>query len=472
MRVYQTASQLACQRTAPAFDEIFRHIEQHGLAQPGLIGTGNGACTDRVSALSQALRDVHDGLRARGTVGPQAMQPAASLFWLYALIAPADATRHAGKVVAQSIPSHPMYSRLQRAYAEYAQLARSARLPVIAEGATSLKPGARDRRVEALRRYFILTGDYDLSDRHAVPFGDIYDSSLQAALKRFQSRHGLEPDGTLGKETVKALNTPLSQRIRQLALTLERLRQMPRAQGDYIHVNLPGFRLTAYQKNKPALQMRVIVGERTNPTPEFTNQITQIVLNPTWTPTYRILRDEMLPKARSNPASLSGYRVTDRRTGQVVDPLAIDWSQMSANDVHVEQPAGRGNALGKVKFLMPKSDSIYLHDTARPQLFSQSFRALSHGCIRLEKPKELAKFVMALGRPDAASGLEKAYDTSASRSYQMSRPLPVLTTYFTAWVNEDGQPEFYPDIYGRDEQLYSELLTKVRQRSGRQFASR
>lgn len=454
-------------RAAPAMDGIIQQIEQHGITMPASI-----ACNDRLPVLTHALHVLRYGAGYQGTQTPEAMQPLASLFLAYAATVPADAPKLAAKLVAQSAPSHPMYAPLQQAYADYLQLARSVRLPVISPGNKALTPGGSDGRVETLRRYLILSGDYDLSETQAVAYGSMYDATLQSALRRFQARHGLQPDGTLGKETLAAMNTPIRQRVRQLALSLERLRQSSSITGDYIHVNLPGFQLTAYKQNKPALRMRVIIGERKNPTPEFKNKITHMVLNPTWTPTYRILRDEMLPKARSNPSSLNGYIVTERRTGQRMDPLAIDWTQMSANDVHVEQPAGRGNALGKVKFLMPKSDSIYLHDTARPQLFAQSFRALSHGCIRLEKPKELARFVMAIGRPDAAGELEKTYTGSESRSYPMARPLPVLTTYFTAWVNEHGQAEFYPDIYGRDDALYATLLQQQRGRAEHQVAAR
>lgn len=452
-----------------------RAIESHGLRPDDYALSPQGAdsesCDEMPARLARALHDLRAGAGSKYQATSEAqarLHLISRMILTYAQVAPRDAEANIGKLLDTMAPSHPVYSQLRLVYRDYLELADKGGLPRIPDG-KSIKPGQDDPRVERLRRYLILTGDYDVKDWTRVSSSATFSEDLQAALKHFQERHGLNPDGTLGKETLAALNTPVSERLTKIAMTMERLRQVqPPSGSEYIHVNLPSFRLTAYEKGKPALQMRVIVGEKRNPTPEFSNQITQLVLNPTWTPTPKILKNEMLPKARSNPASLRGYQVTDRRTGAVLDPMSVDWNSVGLGDVHIQQPAGAGNALGKVKFLMPKSDSIYLHDTARPQLFSQAFRALSHGCIRLEKPKDLAKFVMQLGRPQDAPKLEAAYSASATRTYQMTQPLPVVTTYYTAWVNGKGQPEFYPDIYGRDAQLHA----RISRRTEKQIASR
>jgi murein L,D-transpeptidase YcbB/YkuD len=465
-----------CEQPEKIIHTSLHILEAHGLDPDHYRPSPFSAqkCTLSRQLLSKAILDLQFGRGSLLAKDPKRNAQAefyAGILWNYAILSPKQAHAHLPYLVQQAAPKQEMYTRLQRAYSDYLQLARKGGFPVIAEG-QRLTLGKADSRLEKLRRYLILTGDYSLEQWSSSHLQAIFDKSLQAALMRFQQRHGLSTDGLLGKETLRALNTPISRRLEQMALTLERMRRATPARGDFIHVNLPGFKLYAYAKGKPALEMKVIIGEKSNPTPEFSNQITQVVLNPTWTPTHRILQNEMLPKARSNPSSLNGYRITDRRTGQALDPLQINWQTVSASDVHVEQPAGQGNALGKVKFLMPKSDSIYLHDTARPQLFQQAYRALSHGCIRLEKPKELAKFVFNLSRPDEAATLERRYEESASRSYSMITPLPVITTYYTAWVNDEGQPEFYQDIYGKDAPLHAELEQFQPRHATAQLASR
>lgn len=468
---------LHCEQPVTIINTALQTLESHGLEpdhyRSSMLDTN--ACARAKPLLSQALLDLQFGRGHATADDPHRKAQAdfyAGLLWSYAMLSPTQAKAQMPQLLQQAAPKQESYSKLQRAYSDYLQLARKGGFPTITDG-QKLTLGKADPRIDKLRRYLILTGDYSLLEWSSKGLQPIYDKTMQTALVRFQQRHGLSADGALGKETLEALNTPIARRLEQMALTLERVRRSTApATPDFIHVNLPGYKLYAHARGKAALEMKVIIGEKSNPTPEFSNQITQVVLNPTWTPTHRILQNEMLPKARSNPSSLNGYRITDRRTGQTLDPLQIDWHTVSAGDVHVEQPAGRGNALGKVKFLMPKSDSIYLHDTARPQLFQQAYRALSHGCIRLEKPKELAKFVFNLSRPDEAATLERRYEESASRSYAMTTPLPVITTYYTTWVNDEGQPEFYRDIYGKDAALHAQLQQLQPRPNGAQLALR
>lgn len=475
---FSAVTEAACTRARPALEAAIAQVNRHGLnpdiyLRP-LRRADDTSCQRLNMALTRALSDLRFGFSKSPRLSADqlaAMTMQKNVFWVYALLAPKQAASHMSELVNDAASQRPFYKRLQAAYLDYFTLAMKGGLPRIGAG-ESLTVGKTNARVERLRRYLILTGDYVPEQWSHIPAHAVYDHALEAALKNFQTRNGLKPDGQLNPSTMAALNTPLSTRLTQLAVAMERARSMTTPTGNYIHVNLPSFTLYAYKNNQPALEMKVIVGAKNNPTPEFSNQITQMVVNPTWTPTARILREEMLPKARSNPSSLRGYQITDRRTGATLDAMNVNWSQMGVSDVQIMQPAGSGNALGKVKFLMPKSDSIYLHDTARPQLFSQSDRALSHGCIRLEKPQDLARYVMNLGRPEEASGLAAAYAGTSSRNYAMSHPLPVVATYFTTWVNDRGQPEFYPDIYNKDQAFRTQIIAEATSRHEQELAQR
>ncbi len=332
----------------------------------------------------------------------------------------------------------------------------------------ALKTGDEHHRVALLRERLRLEGDY-LGDTSPAALS-VYDEGLFAAVQQFQRRHGLEADGVVGPATIQQLNVPVANRISQLTLSLERLRKLPDApDAEYVEVNIPSYRLFAYRGANRALQMDVIVGKRARPTPEFSNMITMVGLNPTWTPTQKILSRDLIPKFSRDPdyARRGGYRVKDRHTGQELLPWNVDWQSVSARDVQVVQRPGRNNALGKVKFLLPKNDSIYLHDTAKPSLFSKANRALSSGCIRLSDPEAFLDFIIESQPNERFAKLRDYYAGNQNKHVSLEQPIAVQTTYFTAWVNDEGQVEFYDDVYRKDDRLALAM-----EKTSRQFASR
>lgn len=357
--------------------------------------------------------------------------------------------RHCMDMVAcyQSIAArHAEYRPLQKKLAEYKVIEKQGGWPNIAAGKT-LKPGMNDSRVMDVTRLLIMTGDYT----YTAPTGS-YDDMLVEAVKHFQQRHGLEVDGTIGPKTRATMNVPPRKRIDQIELSLERLRNLPNADGHHIRVNIPSYKLQAFEDDKQVLSMDVIVGKTSRPTPIFSNYINTLVVNPTWTPTARILRQDILPKVRNNPSYIANgnYVVTDRHTGQKLDPYSVDWKSTSVSDVRVVQRSGSRNALGKVKFLLPENDSVYLHDTSHRELFSKSYRALSSGCIRLSDPQALLSYVASAQSAPIFQKVDDYYQSSTRRNLKVDNPIHVQMTYFTAWVDESGNVNFYDDVYKKD----------------------
>ena len=364
-------------------------------------------------------------------------------------------------LAAAAEPKIPLYARIKTTLAHYRELAQTPAL--------SLPPVAKGKKIEvdaaypqagALRSWLLLLGDAP----GTAPAGpdDRYTPDLVEAVKRFQARHGLQDDGVLGRETVGALNTPLSHRVRQLELTLERMRWLPDfTPGPIIAVNLPAYRLWAFDtsagKPDPVLEMRVIVGSAVKTeTPLFIGSMRYLEFNPFWNVPRSIERGEMIPKMRSNPGYLVEHdmemvSLKGGATTQHADSATID--ALRAGDYRVRQRPGPQNALGAVKFAMPNPDSIYLHSTPARELFKRTRRDLSHGCIRVEKPQELAEFVLA-SRPDwDKERIAAAMEPGDTTTVTLKAPIPVVLFYTTATTDADNRPVFSPDVYRRDPKL-------------------
>ncbi len=355
-----------------------------------------------------------------------------------------------GTLFARARPQHPLYSQLRTALAKLRGVAAQGGWPPLADGAT-LKPGSRDPRVPALRQRLQLVG---------YPVGgsvdDLYDPALEAALKQFQREQYLAADGHLGKATLAALNVPVAARIGQLRANMERARWLlHQLQGDFVVVDIAGYQVAYYKDGKPVWRSRVQVGKPYRSTPVFKSKITYLTLNPTWTVPPTILKNDILPKVRKNPGYLAAnrIRVLDSQ-GRELSPASVNWA--NPRGIVLRQDAGPGNSLGRLVIRFPNDYAVYLHDTPHQELFASEQRANSSGCIRVERPRELAELLLDDPRWDRA-GIDRAIDTLKTQTVMLREPVPLLLAYWTVDLREDGRVGFRPDIYQRDPPLLAAL---------------
>jgi len=284
-----------------------------------------------------------------------------------------------------------------------------------------------------------------------------YDPFLEQAVRHFQKKHGLKIDGIIGSETLKAMNISAQGRLQQIKVTLERYRWMPEDLGNrYLIINLANYTLQAINEGNEALSMKVIVGRKSRPTPSFSSQMNHLVFNPFWNVPSKLARLDLLPKQQDNfnYFYLHDIRVFTKENGHKIehDPYSIDWESITKYNFPyiLRQDPGENNALGKLKFLFPNKWSIYLHDTSHRELFSETKRSLSSGCIRVEDPIALANFSMA--KPSAQQTILELIESKQNRGLKLKKPLSIYAVYFTVWVDGDDV-NFSPDIYQRDERM-------------------
>ena len=365
------------------------------------------------------------------------------------------------EVLGGLMPPDPRYARLREALERYRRIAGGGGWPRLPEG-PALKVNARDPAVVVLRKRLRASGDLESPDGD-----DLFDEELEAAVVRFQDRHGLEADGVVGRKTRAALDLPVGERSRQIVLNMERWRWMPRHKDSrYILVNMAGFEMRVIENDVPTLRMGVVVGRPYRRTPAFTEAMTHVVVNPYWhVPPSLAVRD-LLPKIREDRGYLErqGIRVFSDWTenARELDGRAMDWSGVSGRrfPYKLRQDPGPHNALGRIKFMLPNRFNIYLHDTPHREHFELSVRAFSSGCIRLEEPLALADYVLG----DVGWSPERIRKTVAGgkrRVVTLSRPIPVYLVYWTAWAEKDGTVHFRDDVYGRDKLLATALETGV-----------
>jgi murein L,D-transpeptidase YcbB/YkuD len=409
-------------------------------------------------AMARFVSDVRVGRVSPATAGV-AFDISPALAMVPGLIDRALGKEPLDTVVAAARPPVPLYQQLRKVLPRYRALAArdsGARLPAPAQ---SIKPGDSWAGVPALAARLALLGDHTGKPGK----GTRYQGDLVNAVKRFQERHGLQVDGIIGGHTYSALAVPLSWRVRQMELSMERMRWMglPDSHKQRIVVNLPQYRLWAFDAGSgPAeLSMAVMVGEPDgNETPVMNEQITSIVFSPYWNVPFSITRDEILPKLRLDSQYLIKENMEMLAGGDVVEgpPDADDLAALAQGRYRLRQRPGPWNALGGVKFEFPNTHAIYMHDTPSRHLFSRSRRSLSHGCIRLQHPQALAAFLLA------DHGWDQARITAAMRSGSQERvrlrePVQVLLFYNTTMVSLEGRVAFLEDIYGLDRKLDAAL---------------
>ena len=312
-----------------------------------------------------------------------------------------------------------------------------------------LKPGGHSPLVAVLAQRLSITGDYAPAATTGPPAA-VYDDVLQDSVERFQRRHGLTPDGVIGPAVVEALNVPATDRVRQIALNMERWRWLPSdADSRRIFVNIPEYRLEVQDAGQVPISMRVIVGRKTTQTPAFSGEMTYLVLAPFWNVPADIAEKETLPSAMQDPAFFrrTKMEVVDER-GRPVDPDDVDFSDTRA--YRFRQRPGSSNALGLVKFMFPNPFNVYLHDTPADALFSREARALSHGCVRVEKPEALADYLLEDHPEWTPDRIREAMHAEQQTTVRLRERIPVYIAYLTARVSSDGQMMFFQDVYGKD----------------------
>jgi L,D-transpeptidase YcbB len=343
------------------------------------------------------------------------------------------------KAIAAMRPQDPDYTGLRKALDQFQQIVIKGGWKGV-PGGESVKPGERmsAARITALRQRLAAEGFSAAGDSANSA---VYSHALAGAVANFQAHHGIVVDSMLGEETVEALNQSAPYRAAQIAANLERLRWLPRSFGSrFIYVNVPAFRLEAYDKGEKALDMKVIVGQdyADKATPVFSDAMETVVFRPYWNVPPSIAAKEIFPKASGNPGYLASNNYELFQEG---------------GETHVRQRPGEGNALGYVKFLFPNDFNIYLHDTPNHELFEKDVRAFSHGCIRVEKPAELAQWVLGWD----ASRVDAAMQGSDNNAVKIPQKIPVYIVYGTAYLR-DGQLYFGNDLYSRDDKLVAQVM--------------
>lgn len=358
--------------------------------------------------------------------------------------------------LARLAPRDPTYVSLREALVVARRVAAAhPTWPRLPDG-PALKPGESREVVPLVRRMLSSWGDYD-GMPSASPH---YDPALVRAVRAFQRRHGLEPDGVIGSRTRAALNVSPADRVAQVAVNMERWRWMPRELGEpHILVNMAGFDLKLVMGGVPQLTMRVVVGQPFRRTPVFGGEITYLEFNPTWTVPKTIAVEDLLPKIRRNPRILEaqGIRVLARGADgtYAVDPSAVNWHAVGSDHFpyKLRQAPGPQNPLGRVKFMFPNAFAVYLHDTPKRELFARAERAFSSGCIRVEQPLELAEALLATTPGWDRQRIEAVIERGVTRQVTLARPVAIHLVYLTAWLDGEGQLQFREDLYGRDSRL-------------------
>jgi murein L,D-transpeptidase YcbB/YkuD len=373
-------------------------------------------------------------------------------------------------LIANVQPAFPVYKRIKQILPKYRALAADESLRPLPLVEPVVKPGDAYAGTVDLARLLAAVGDVAESQvptaRAGIPT-PVYEGPLVEGVKRFQERHGLGADGVIGPATFGALNTPMSHRLRSIEMALERLRWLPYiGEEDFIIVNVPAFQLWAINRGelgKFAAHMNVIVGKSIDKaqTPIFSDRIKYIDFSPYWNVPFSITSKELLPKIRRDPGYLDAHDMEIVKQFGNDEPAlpatAENIDALASGHTNLRQRPGPKNALGMVKFIFPNAHNVYLHSTPAQQLFSKTRRDFSHGCIRIEKPTDLAEWLLRSDPEWNRGAIEAAMDGSHPRRVFLKNPVPVYIFYASVMVDTDGTAFFYPDIYKHDELLEQAL---------------
>ena len=461
---------------AAALVETLQRAGDHGLPEQKYGGAGLAARLDTAGGAALEADLTHAFLTYARDIGAGILEPRSVDRELHIYPEPADEgdligrARSATDMAAYLIslePQDPVYRRLVERFAAFRSSSASNMWGETVGKGRTMRPGERSQRVAQVRARLTAMGDLDpnvydtptaaakAADGTQVATADIqtdapvlaydptlFDDRMVEALQSFQSRHGLNLDGVIGPATLRQINVSPGTRAEQIAVNLERMRWMNRDLGSkHILVNLAGFTMDVMNKGRSEFSQRVVIGKaKKHRTPEFSDEMDHMVVNPSWYVPTSIAREEILPKLEHDPDYLAkrGMRMVNGR---------------------IIQRPGRGNALGTVKFMFPNRFAIYLHDTPSKRLFRRDVRAYSHGCVRVERPHEFAAYLLAAQQEDPAGYFQSLLQRGRERRVNLDDPLPVHITYRSAWIDENGVEQFRGDIYGRDRKI-ADALTR------------
>jgi len=345
--------------------------------------------------------------------------------------------RNNGKNLSDLEPVNVQYNKLKGFLLKYYGLQQKPDWKTISTEKKKLQEGDRDDAVSAIKIRLKFLGDFEESDST-----DIFTPALTEAVRKYQERYGLKQDGIIGSALLAEMNRPIEERIRQILINMERIRWVPaQPTTDYILVNIPEFKLHAYENGNYAFDMVVVVGSTQHNTVIFTGDLKNVVFSPYWNVPTSILKKEVLPGIKKNKNYLAAHN--------------MEW-----NGNRVRQKPGPKNSLGLVKFLFPNSYDIYFHDTPSKSLFGENTRAVSHGCIRLAEPKKMASWVLRNDANWNDAKITAAMNSGKEKFVVVKQKLPVFIGYFTAWVDRNGKLNFRDDIYGHDKKMMAQLFGK------------
>jgi murein L,D-transpeptidase YcbB/YkuD len=466
MHELQRADTYGLQREDYAADTIAQLADKPSATAVADAGRWARFDVQLSAAALRFLSDLHYGR----------VKPAAAGFNLQEMHQPLDlgasltalaGTADVGQGIGAIEPPFHHYALLKSALAKYLDLVQHPEVKSLPAIGGSLKPGDVYAGAPALRRLLIALGDLPAGSAAAAE-DTTFSPELSDGVRAFQQRHGIAPDGVLGKSTFNVLTTSFAKRVRQIDLTLERWRWLPPFETPPIIVNIPQFRLFAFRTTEDRvadiLQMDVIVGKtypRTQ-TPVFESDMRYVVFRPYWDIPPSILRNEMLPKIRANPGYLAAQRLQivngQGDNSPVVPPSPAAIEGLAAGSLRLRQMPGEDNALGLVKFMFPNTYNVYLHSTPAHRLFKESVRAFSHGCIRVSDPLALATYVMRDEPGEwTREKIDAAMNGSKTERVNLEHPIRVVILYGTALATEAGPILFFDDLYGLDRKLEGRL---------------
>jgi L,D-transpeptidase YcbB len=373
-----------------------------------------------------------------------------------------NSTDDLSSVIEQLHSPHEQYEKLMKALQEYRKLEQGMAFQKVASGNATLKPGDSHPVVPSIRKRLFIT---DI-DNYEPEDSLLYDEKLAEGVRRFQERHGLIADGVIRETTSRYLNQPFRHKADLIELNLERIRWLPTNYGDdYISINVPEYMLRVFEKGKKQLEMRVVLGSEFNATPIFSDSIEYIVFSPTWNVPKSIMGEEMIPELQANPTAFDPERFVFYQDGKEVHPEDIDWTdeELDTGKIQIVERPGETNSLGLMKFIMPNNYNVYLHDTPAEKLFKKNKRAYSHGCVRLERPMDFAKYLLRDNKKWDEERILESMQKEEPVTVILKKKYHVEIEYRTVWVDDDGKVQFRDDIYGHDKRQLA-LLKRLEER--------